>query len=106
MKWDEFLINLADEAGTLAKTELIDLVKTSIADGDEFISKQGTKMRRYLQQLADGKITKSEFELYMEDLKNLLELEALRLAVAAKARAQRIADGIQSLVLDSLLKLI
>jgi len=106
MKWDEFILGIVDDAETFAKDELVDLVRTSVNDSDEFIAKKGKKMRRYLQQLADEEITKDEFESNILDLKALVELQALKLAVAAKARAQRISDGIQNLVIDSLLKLI
>ena len=35
-----------------------------------------------------------------------MSMQGLRISVAAKARAQKVADGIQSLVIDQLLKLL
>lgn len=106
MQWTEFIKGIADDAGRLAKDQLIDLVSSAAEDQEEFLRKQGKKMQRYLQQLADGEITKKEFEGYMLDLRDLVRIRALKLSVAAQVRAQRIADGIQDLVLDRLLSLL
>ena len=106
MKWDDFIRGIVDDAGTLAKNELIDLVNNTTTDGEAFIQKQGQKMKRYIQQLADGEITKDDFQGYMVDLQGLMRMEELKISVAAKARAQRIADGIQSMIIDRLLALI
>jgi predicted YcjX-like family ATPase len=106
MKWDDFIKGIVDDAGTLAKNELVDLITNAATDGEAFIQKQGQKMKRYIQQLADGEITKDEFQGYMVDLQDLMRMEALKMSVVAKARAQRIADGIQSMIIDRLLKLI
>lgn len=104
--WIKFLEDLKDEALILAKDELKDLILTSLTDSDAFIKKQAVKLDRYLTQLALGEISKVEFEEYMKDLEALTRLQSLKLEVAAKARAQRLADGIQNLILDKLLNLI
>jgi hypothetical protein len=106
ISWEDFINNLKDDAGILAKTELIDLVKGAKNDSEEFLKAQGVKIERYLKQLANGQITKKKFEGYMFDIKILTEEQALKMAVAAKARAQRLAIGIANLILDKLISLI
>ena len=104
--WIQFLDELKDEAGTLAKEELKDLLLKSLTDSNEFLKKQAVKVERYLNQLAAGEITKEQFEGYMKDIESLTRMQALKLTVEAKARAQRLADGIQNLILDKMLKLL
>jgi len=104
--WKDFVIGLKDDAGSLAKNELIGLVKSSNVDADEFVRKQAQKLERYLNQLAAGEITKEDFVHNMKNLQRLNEMQALKLSVAAKASAQRLTLGIQNLILDKLLNLI
>lgn len=104
--WEDFINGLKDEAGALAKNELVDLIKGAKSDSEDFIKRQGVKIERYIGQLADGEIDSKEFEGYMLDIRDLTEIHALKLSVAAKARAQRLAKGITDLVIDGLMKLI
>jgi hypothetical protein len=104
--WIKFLDDLNDEAGILAKEEMKDLVISSLGDASEFLKRQGVKMERYLNQLAAGEISKTEFEGYMKDIESLTRIQGAKLEVEARARAQRFADGIQNLILDGMLKLL
>ncbi len=104
--WEDFINGIKDEAGKLAKTELIGLVKNTKNDSEEFLRKQGDKLELYFKQLAEGLITKDQFKGYVEDIKTLTELHALKMSVAAKARAQKLASGIGDLILDGLLSLV
>ncbi|MGA9406837.1 MAG: hypothetical protein WBW71_06870 [Bacteroidota bacterium] len=104
--WKDFVNNLKDDAGSLAKSELTGLVRSVKADEDDFIRKQGEKTERYLNQLASGEITKEDFVQNMKNIQSLNEMQALKLSVAAKASAQRLTDGIQNLILDKLMNLI
>lgn len=104
--WETFIDNLKDGAGVLAKDELKNLVNTAKTDSDAFIKSQGQQLELYLSQLAAGQITKDQFEEYILDMKDLTEMEALKMSVAAKASAQRLVDGITNLVINGLLTLI
>ena len=104
--WIAFLDGLKDEAGSVAKGELKGLITDSLTDGEEFIRRQAGKVERYLNQIALGEITTEEFKGYMVDIEELTRMQVLKLQVAAKARAQRLADGIQSLIIDKLIALI
>lgn len=104
--WEDFINNLKDEAGKLAKDELKDLINTAKTDSEDFIKRQGVKLERYLSQLAKDEITKDQFEGYVIDIRDLTEMQALKMRVVAKAHAQRLANGIENLIIDGLLGLI
>jgi len=104
--WERFIDSIRDDAGQLAKEELKLLIRDAVSDSDRFLQEQGRKMERYLTQLASDEITKEQFEGYMEDLRILTQMQARKMKVAAKARAQRLAQGIVDLVIDGLLVLV
>lgn len=105
-KWHNYIDNIKDSSGRLAREELKGLVASTKGDSDEFIRGQGVKMERYLNQLAAKKITKRQYKMYMLDMRDLTEMHALKMSVASKARAQRLTKGITDLIINGLLLLI
>ena len=105
-KWENFIDTLENESATLLKTELRDLITTAKDDSKEFIHRQGEKLELYLNQLADGSITKDQFEGYVTDIKDLTKMQSLKMSVAGKASAQRLVKGITKLVINGLLAMI
>jgi len=106
LRWEDFIDNIEDSIGKLAKDELKNLIETTKSDSEDFIKRQGEKMEVYLTQLASGNITKEQFEGYIRDIQALIEMKALQMSVASKARAQSLAHGITNLIIDGLLKMI
>ena len=104
--WEKFLDDLKVEGIGALKIELLSLLVETKADSEEFIRDQAQKVEQYLDQLAKGEITKEQFCGYMQDIKDLIELQSLKMAVAAKTRAQKLATGIQSMILDQLFRLL
>lgn len=104
--WEEFIDRLKDESGKLAKAELKELVNNSKTDSEQFIKEQGQKMERYLNQLATGEITKTQFEGYMVDIRELTRMKERELSVAAKAKAQKIVMGITDYIINGLVALL
>jgi len=104
-KWEEFIDNLKDSTGKLAKEELKTLIKTAKSDSEDFIRRQAEKIELYLIQLAEGEITKDQFEGYIQDIRDLTEMKALQMSVAAKVRAQNLAQGITNFVIHGLFKI-
>lgn len=103
VKWEEFLDNLQDEAATLLKHDLKTLIMTAQEDSNAFVQRQGEKLELYLNQLAEGAITKEQFEGYVTDIRDLTKMQSLKMSVAGKARAQRFAKGITKLVVKGLM---
>ena len=102
-KWEVFIDNLQDEATTLIKDELKTLILNAKDDSSAFIQRQGEKLELYLNQLADGSITKDQFEGYVTDIRDLTKMQSLKMSVARKASAQRLAKGITKLVIKGLM---
>ncbi|MBI2632921.1 MAG: hypothetical protein HYW78_00835 [Parcubacteria group bacterium] len=104
--WQQFIDSLKGGAGTLIRGELEQLVGFARNDADDFIRSQGNYLEYLLQLLAAGYITKEQFAGYVEDMRALVEMEKLKLAVAAQASAQRIINGLVDLVIGRLLSLL
>jgi len=102
-KWEEFIDNLQDEATQLIKDELKTLIMTAQDDSNAFVQRQGEKLELYLNQLAEGAITKEQFEGYVTDIRDLTKMQSLKMSVASKARAQRFAKGITKIVIKGLM---
>ena len=103
VKWEEFLDNLQDDVATSIKDDLRALIMTAQDDSNAFIQRQGEKLELYLNQLAEGAITKEQFEGYVTDIRDLTKMQSVKMSVAGKARAQRLAKGITKLVIKGLM---
>lgn len=104
--WEDFVRSLDSESANLIKEELKTLLNGTKNDSDNFVRKQSEKMERYLVQLASGQITKDKFKGYIRDIKDLTETQALKMTVASKASAQRLANGISDIIIRRLLPLV
>ena len=104
--WEDFIEGIVDDAGLLVKDEVSDLIKSAKEDSEEFLKRQGEKIENYLNQLAKNEISKEQLEGYLIDIKDLTEMHALRLSLAGRVRAQRLADGITDIIIGRLLALI
>ena len=105
-KFTDFLDDLADDAKLLAKGELKQLVSDAKKDQSDFVRLQAENLERWAVMLAEGDLTPAGFKKLVRKMEVLTQLDVIKLKVAAKASAQRLADGIQSLVVDALFKLI
>lgn len=56
--------------------------------------------------LANSGIVPEEFKGYVEDIRRLTEMEALKMRVAAKASAQRVCKGVEDMILNGLMRLL
>lgn len=104
--WRQFIRGLRDDLGILAKEELIDFINETKVDSNAFIRRQGEKLELYLTQLATKKITRKQFQGYILDIRDLTKMQARKMRVRAKARAQRLVKNIQTLILNTLLDLL
>ncbi|HEX9628097.1 MAG TPA: hypothetical protein VGA00_14245 [Acidiferrobacterales bacterium] len=105
-KFTDFIDSIKDEGGKLAKDELKDLIATAKKDASDFVRLQATNLERWTIMLAEGDLTSKGYRKVVKKLEVLTELENIRLDVKAKARAQRLAEGIRDLVVKQLFSLI
>jgi len=104
--WESFLEGLKSDSLGLLNKELEGFIQSAKQDPNTFIKEQGKKLDRYLTQLAMKQITKDDFALLMQDLKDVSEAEALKMEVGARARTQRIVTGVTDLILNRLLRIL
>lgn len=105
-KFSDFVDGLKDQAGVLAKDELKALLRDAEADGSEFVKRQAGHLETWTGMLADGQLTPEGFKKLVKRMEVLGDIEKLGLTVKAKASAQRLAEGIEELVVSALFRLI
>ncbi len=105
-KFNDFIDGLKDESGRLAKKELKELITSAKQEESDFVRLQAANLERWAVMLADGDLTTNGFKKLVKNMEVLKELEQIRLTVKAKASAQRLADGIQTYIVEQLFKLI
>ena len=91
-KFTDCIDGLQDKAGTLAKDELKSLISSAKNDKSEFVRLQAENIERWTEQLATGEITPMGYKKLVSKMDVLAKLEEIKLEVAAKASAQRLAD--------------
>lgn len=105
-KFTDFIDGLVDESSTLAKDELKKLVSEAKKDKSDFVRLQAENIERWTVMLAEGDLTSKGYKKLVKKMEVLTQLEVIKLKVSAKASAQRLAEGIQKLIIDSLFALI
>jgi len=105
-KFTDFIDGLVDDSKKLAKDELKSLVASAKKDKSDFIRLQAENLERFTVMLGDKELTPKGYKLLVRKLEVLNELEAIKLSVEAKASAQRLASGIEDLVVKALFALI
>jgi hypothetical protein len=105
-KFTDYIDGFADKTSTLAKDELKKLIISAKKDKSEFVRLQAENIERWTVMLAAGELTPAGFKKMVSKMDVLTKLETLKLEVAAKASAQRLADGIQKHIIDGLCRLI
>lgn len=105
-KFTDFIDGIVDESGNFAKKELKELISSSKKDKSDFVRLQAENFERWSIMLADGDLTVKGYKKLIKKMEVLTQLEVIKLSVAAKASAQRLAAGIQDVVVKSLFALI
>jgi hypothetical protein len=105
-KFTDFIDGLADESKSLAKDELKKLISDAKKEKSDFVRLQAENLERWTVMLADGDLTSKGYKKLVKKMEVLTQLEVIKLGVSAKASAQRLSEGIQKLVIDSLFALI
>ena len=105
-KFTDYIDGIADKSSLLAKEELKELILSAKKDESEFVRLQAVNIEHWTIMLAAGQLTPAGFKRLVVNMDVLTELETIKLGVAAKASAQRLADGIQRHVIDGLCKLL
>ncbi len=105
-KFTDYIDGFENTTSTLAKEELKKLIISAKEDKSEFVRMQAENVERWITMLAAGELTPMGFKKLVSKMDVLTKLETIKLEVAAKVSAQRLADGIQKHVINGLSKLL
>ena len=100
------LSQLESEIVDLAKTTGKNFAKQATADGKQLLSLVETDLVRWTQLLADGQISKAEFELLLKGQKDLIAMSALTQAGLTLAKIDEFKNKVFNLILNTVISLI
>ena len=86
--------------------EIHDLLKELAASDDSYLQEQAAKVEDYLIQLSQGRITEELCRSYVQDVRDLIELNRLRDKIKNKALAQKAAEVLTQILLQGIATLI
>lgn len=98
--FDDFLENLKSGLEELAKKNWKELKDATEKDGKAFFEKTKEDLRRWTKLLAQGDLSKDDFEWLVNSKKDLAEMETLKQAGLALVRLERFQNALISLVVD------
>lgn len=99
--FDDFLENLKKGLEELAKKNWAEFREAAEKDGKAFVEKTKEDLRRWTKLLAQGDLSKDDFEFLVAGKKDLAEMEALRQAGLTLVRLERFQNALISLVIDT-----
>ena len=102
----ELLKGLKSEIITLAKTSFGGFAKEAEQDAKLTIDKIKEKFTRWVVLLAEGQLTKEDFELLVNAQKDLLEMKGLQKAGLSAIKVEGFRDSVIKVVLDTAFKAI
>jgi hypothetical protein len=105
-KFTDYIDGFKDETATLVKDELKELISSAKNDKSEFVRLQAVNIEHWTVMLAARQLTPAGYKRLVMMMDVLTEVEAIKLDAAAKASAQRFAEGIKKYIIDGLCKLL
>ena len=98
--------NLEKGVAGLAKKTVKDFVDEATTDGKQLLFTMKSDVSRWIQLLADKRISHLEFQTPLLGQKDLLEMSSLTQAGLALARIDEFKMGVLNLIIDSVTSLI
>lgn len=104
--FDQFLESVKNGVADLATTEASGFVDAARRDGEAFVDATKEDLLVWTRQLADGLLSKDEFEFLVKGKKDLAKMEALTQAGAGAAKVEKVRTGVLNIVLSSALSML
>jgi len=101
--WKSFLAELKATTGFTQADDLKNLLEQTQKDPLGFLMVQGEMLEMYLEQFANNEITTDEFRASVAAIRDLIEIESVKMSPDALLRAKNMMRGIETLMLGSLL---
>lgn len=102
--FDDFFSEILNGVKGLATGELKNFATAAKSDAQAFLETSKENLRRRTRLLADGQLTKEEFEDLLAGDAEVAQMFALTQAGISAARIQRFRDGLINLVIDTAFK--
>ncbi len=90
----------------MAKEELKQLIFSSKRDASDFVRLQAENLERWTVMLADRDLTSKGYKKLVGKMEVLTQLEKIKLSLGGKTSAQRLANGINEMVVKNLFALL
>jgi len=91
---------------TLAETTLSNYVSKAKSDATQMLNAMKEKLKRWTSLLIDKKLTTEDFEWLVNSQKDLVEMNALKLAGLAAIRIDQFKASLLNLVVDTVFSMI
>ena len=106
-KWQDVVDGIKnDPEAREIKNDCSDFLQSLKNDGEEFNRQQSLKIERYMNQLAVGEITEEECKGFLQDIASNMEIKALEMVDASKARTQKLQKQFVALVIGKVIPII
>lgn len=105
-KIKELLESLKDEAIKIAESLFNDLKKEAKTDALKLIKELEEDVKIWAAEFASGELSKADLEFLLLARKELIEMNALKLAGQAKIKTDELKNKLFTLVKDTIIKFI
>jgi len=104
--FDEMLTQLKAEIAGLASNEFKDFAVEAASDGTSLLHTMEGKLKKYAQQLEDGKITEDDFKLLFLGNKDLVQMSALTKAGLQAARIDAFKSAVFNTIINTVVNFV
>jgi hypothetical protein len=104
--FNRFLKELQAGAVEIAKKEGAEYLKSAKADSQDFLETVKADLKRWTKLLAQGRLTKEDYEFLVKGKKDLAEMNALTQAGLAAVRVDRVRVALIDLIITTAFKLV
>jgi ppGpp synthetase/RelA/SpoT-type nucleotidyltranferase len=106
MNWQTFISTTPKLVGKIATEDIQNLLDALRANADASVKEQADKMETYLNDLATGAMSKSDFAIVVESSKRVLESQALTMEIQTRAATQQLASDVEQVLIQGLVALL
>jgi hypothetical protein len=102
--FNEFWVQLENELIGFAEGSLKNYRDTAIKDGRAFLEKTKIDLERWTKMLAEGRLTRDDFEWLVKGKKDLAKLDALKQEGLAQVALDRFINGLIDTIVSTAFK--
>lgn len=99
--YDDFIAALEQGIKELAKQTVSDFKDQAVSDAKSFLDTSKGDLKKWVKQLADGELTKDDFEWLIKGREDAIELLELKQAGLAVVQADKFKKSLATLVVDT-----